>query len=136
MARVLSFDELDEGALERLLREERVSSGRGRWLRCTACKRRVTSAGARMSLQGGHEHSFTNPHGIIFRIGLFQEAVGCSLHGAATETWTWFRGYAWQIGVCRSCRIHLGWGFRAIPGTTDGSPAYFYGLILDRLLEG
>ena len=86
-----------------------------------------------MALQGAREHTFTNPHGIVYRIELFREAVGCALEDEAIQAWTWFPGYAWQIGTCRGCRIHLGWGFRAVAGA---APASFYGLIRDRLLEG
>lgn len=135
MAQVWTFDELDEREVERILEKAPTRTGRGRWLRCAACKQRVTSTQARMSLQGAHEHTFTNPHGIVFRIGLFQEAAGCALRDEATEEWTWFAGYAWQIGGCRSCGTHLGWGFRAAEPALAG-PASFFGLILDRLLEG
>jgi peptide methionine sulfoxide reductase MsrB len=39
---------------------------------------------------------------------------------------TWFAGYAWQVGICGNCDAHLGWIF-----TSD--PHRFYGLILERL---
>jgi hypothetical protein len=36
-------------------------------------------------------------------------------------------GYAWQVGLCRACGVHLGWGFVL-------EAARFYGLIVERLL--
>jgi hypothetical protein len=46
--------------------------------------------------------------------------------GEPSEYYPWFPGYAWQIAVCRGCRAHLGWLFRA-----EGD--VFFGLILNRL---
>ncbi len=93
---------------------------------CAACRRPVTHQDERIHVQGGHEHRFTNPHGISYHIGCFREADGCTAIGEATLEYTWFRGYAWRIALCRHCRVHLGWRF-------ENAGEYFHGLISDRL---
>jgi hypothetical protein len=94
---------------------------------CAACRHPVTHQSERLYLHGAHEHRFTNPHGITYRIGCFGDAAGCTAVGTATEEFTWFRGYAWRIAVCKNCQTHLGWRFQA-------AQDYFHGLILDRLV--
>jgi len=59
--------------------------------------------------------------GIKFNFGCFQKAPGCSALGIATDEYTWFSGYKWQLAVCAGCGEHLGWLFRGESG--------FYGLI-------
>jgi len=96
-------------------------------LYCAHCGRPITDQNQRIPVQGGHEHTFTNPHGLVFRIGCFAAAPGCAQTGMLTEEWTWFRGYLWQVALCRGCGNHLGWRYRDYGG--EG----FYGLILPRL---
>ena len=93
---------------------------------CLACRHPVTHLDERIPVQGGHEHSFSNPHGITFHIGCFRQAGGCAAVGAATTEHTWFRGYAWRIALCAHCQAHLGWRFEA-------AGEYFHGLIIRRL---
>lgn len=93
---------------------------------CAACRHPVTHQDERIPVQGGHEHTFTNPHGIIYHIGCFHDAAGCAPVGEATKEFTWFSGYAWRIVLCAHCRAHLGWRFQS-----DGD--YFHGLITARL---
>lgn len=97
-------------------------------LACAICGRRVTSTADRVSVAGGHEHTFTNPHGYRYRIGCFRRADGCVPIGDPSSFFTWFPPYAWQIENCVGCLSHLGWLFRH---GTDG----FHGLVLDRLVE-
>lgn len=97
-------------------------------LHCAHCERFITTEDQRIVQSGRHEHRFDNPHGLSFHIGCFAQALGCGAVGVATEQWTWFPGYAWQIALCLSCGLHLGWRYRGRGG--DG----FYGLILDRLV--
>ncbi len=100
--------------------------GEERRLFCAACNHPITTQDARTIVQGGHEHTFTNPHGLAFHIGCFRSAPGCVAIGVPTTAHTWFRGYAWMIGLCGNCERHIGWLFR--------SPADdFHGLILSRL---
>jgi hypothetical protein len=79
-------------------------------------------------VQGGHEHRFTNPHGVTYHIGCYREAAGCSIVGESTMKFTWFPGYAWRVALCANCRTHLGWRFESPGGG-------FHGLILNRLIS-
>lgn len=93
---------------------------------CTVCRHPVTHQDECIIVQGGHEHTFTNPHGTVYHIGCFRVAAGCAPIGEATMEHTWFKGYAWRIALCASCHEHLGWLFQA-----EGE--YFHGLITSRL---
>lgn len=93
---------------------------------CAACRHPVTHQDERIPVQGGHEHTFINPHGITYRIGCFHDAAGCAPVGEATQEFTWFSGYTWRIALCAHCRAQLGWRFQS-----DGD--YFYGLITAQL---
>jgi len=95
---------------------------------CATCRHPVTHQDERISVQGGHEHRFTNPLGITFHIGCFREAAGCAVAGEATTEFTWFSGYAWRIATCAHCQMHLGWCFQS-------GADYFHGLIVDRLIS-
>jgi hypothetical protein len=100
----------------------------GAILACIRCRHAVTSAAARIDMAGGHQHTFSNPHGIVYRIGCFADAPGCAAIGYPSTYFTWFAGYAWQVACCAACREHVGWLFRS-------ADSLFYGLILDRLVE-
>lgn len=101
--------------------------GKGKKLYCHLCKHAVTDKGQRISFQGGHAHTRTNPAGYVYDFGCYQSAPGCRSLGSRTDRHTWFPGYAWQIGVCGNCGEHLGWLFNG--------PSRFYGLIVDRLIS-
>lgn len=96
-------------------------------VRCAACGRTVAWTEQAIEVQGAHRHDCINPHGLRFPIACFRHAPGCRELGPATPAWTWFRGYAWRIAVCRGCGGHLGWRYEA-PGLSA-----FFGLIVDRL---
>ncbi len=97
-------------------------------IRCAACGIVVTTGKARTVVNGSHRHVFCNPAGLVFEIGCFQTAPGCTPAGPASQEFSWFPGSAWRIAVCRQCGVHLGWRFQ-------GEGGIFYGLILDRLKE-
>lgn len=101
----------------------------GGLLLCGACGAVVTHRNARLEVQGAHVHLRQNPHGIRFRVGCFLEALGCVGWGPETTEWTWFPPHAWQVQLCVACGQHLGWQFHH-------GDSRFYGLILDRLVEG
>lgn len=130
MSAVVTFETLDEEAIDELLDTQDADDEGGRALLCAACRQRVTSRSERIAQGGSHEHTFRNPSGFAFHIGCFRSAPGCEQLGAATEAWTWFAGHAWRVAVCRSCGGHLGWEYRP-----RGGGEGFYGLILDRLVE-
>ncbi len=93
---------------------------------CRNCLFSVTDPEQRMTMEGAFLHTFANPHGHVFEIGCFSRAPGCVEGSASSMEFTWFAGYAWQVGICGSCATHLGWIFTA-------DTRRFYGLILDRL---
>ncbi|MCF8079479.1 MAG: hypothetical protein K9K88_09390 [Desulfobacterales bacterium] len=95
---------------------------------CRQCRQGVTDPEQRITAQGGHRHTFANPHGIVFEIGCFREVRNCGMLGAPTAEFSWFPGFRWQIVICGTCLTHLGWLF------TAGGPEHFFGLILDRLV--
>lgn len=109
--------------------QDREASDDTNALICRQCGFTITHASEKIAVSGAHYHTFANPHGIVFEIGCFQTARGCGAAGAPTDEFSWFKGYFWQVALCGSCLIHMGWRFSAAdrPG--------FYGLILDRLLE-
>ena len=94
---------------------------------CTACGYMVTRGRWSLSMDG-HEHVFFNPAGQVFRILCFREATGVADRGVPTDEFTWFKGYLWNFGLCRSCGEHLGWRF-----TGDADPPLFFGLIKGKL---
>lgn len=102
---------------------------REKQLACAHCLAPITYEEARVSVNGTHEHSFFNPHGIVFRIGCFSEAEGCKPISGPSSEFTWFQGYDWRIVACYHCENHLGWDF------SKSGLTIFYGLILDRLVS-
>ena len=94
---------------------------------CRNCHFIITLPTERTVIDGLHKHTFANPHGIVFEIGCFLNASGCVYTGSITNEFSWFKGYYWQIAICRSCLQHLGWVFRS------NDLQSFHGLILDRL---
>ena len=98
------------------------------YVRCRQCHNIITHLAERTTVQGSHQHTFANPHGIVFEIGCFRTAKGCGYAGPSSDEFSWFPGYRWQIAVCLRCLVHLGWLF----GSPDADS--FHGLILDRIL--
>lgn len=97
-------------------------------LLCRQCLVVITSQSEQISVNGSFQHTFANPHGIVFEIGCFQNARGCGCVGVPTDEFTWFAGHYWQVAVCSSCLTHVGWRFSA------RDRGVFFGLILDRLV--
>ena len=102
----------------------------GEYILCRQCRQLITVAAERITVQGSHQHIVANPHGIVYQIGCFQNANGCSYTGPLTSEWSWFKGFDWRIAVCGICHTHLGWLFVAAENE------YFNGLILNRLYFG
>ncbi len=97
---------------------------------CRQCRHIVTFPSERRMVNGAHLHTFANPHGIIFEIGCYHNAVGCGYVGPASTEFTWFSGYSWRVALCNRCLAHLGWRFFGADGHT------FHGLITSRLIVG
>lgn len=98
-------------------------------LLCRQCLFTIANPSDRIIINGSHNHTFANPHGIVFEIGCFADATGCGTIGAPTNEFTWFNGYFWQVAICGSCLTHIGWRFSG-SGLNN-----FFGLIHDRLVE-
>ena len=94
---------------------------------CAACLNLITDPEKKIQVNDAFSHVFANPYGHVFEIGCFSQAKGCQAGSVPSDEFTWFKGYEWQIGVCRSCLGHLGWIF------SDQSDR-FYGLILEKLI--
>ena len=99
------------------------------YLLCRQCHQVITSPAERTVVHGSHQHTFANPHGIVYEIGCFRNVMGCGHAGPATDDFTWFPGFSWRVALCTLCLIHLGWRFVSTGG--EG----FSGLILDRLID-
>ena len=97
---------------------------------CAQCSNVITRVAEKTNIGGAHAHFLTNPHGIEFHVGCFQQALGCDISGAPEAADSWFMGFVWRYASCAECHIHLGWYFTQ--GSGDNA---FYGLILDKLQE-
>jgi hypothetical protein len=123
----LFYDPDGDTREKRLAESKRTAKPkREKRLFCASCRHPVTSQNERIPVQGNHEHSCTNPHGLTYHIGCFRHAAGCEPYGRQTTEYSWFSGYTWQIALCSHCQVHLGWRF--ISSADD-----FHGLILGRL---
>ena len=98
------------------------------YILCRQCQSILTSPTERIIIQGAHQHTFANPHGIVFEIGCFGAVRGCGYAGPASDEFSWFKGFSWRVAVCIMCLTHMGWFFESRDGGN------FHGLILDRLL--
>lgn len=127
MLQALDRSRDDPGVSTTEERVEQTDRSRGRRLCCAACGHPITTTAARTSIAGHHLHTFCNPHGLVFEVGCFTEASGCAATGPAEDFFSWFPGYAWRVGICRNCHVHLGWSY--------GEGPDFWGLIVDRLQE-
>ena len=96
---------------------------------CRQCRQAITRPVERISLQGSHQHTFANPHGIVFEVGCFKDVTTCGYAGAATDEFSWFAGYSWRLCFCSMCLTHLGWIFSSHSGD------FFHALILDRIIQ-
>ena len=96
-------------------------------LTCAECGRPVTKVSERIEISGRHDHAFTNL-GYLVQLGCFRHAPGCLGVERISHGYSWFRGYAWQIQVCRYCYTQLGWKYMSVE-------ASFYGLIFNTLRE-
>lgn len=108
---------------------EEKESDSEEYIRCRQCSQMITSPAERIEVQGSHQHTFANPHGILFQIGCFRSVTGCGYAGPATEEFSWFKGFSWRVALCGKCLTHLGWLF------VNSANVSFNGLILDRLIS-
>jgi hypothetical protein len=100
---------------------------RKRILICAACDHPVTSVSEKVIVRGRHDHAFRYYNAIV-RLGCFRNAEGCLGVQGISHGYSWFRGYAWQIQVCRNCYTQLGWKYMS-------EEERFYGLVFKTLRE-
>ena len=94
---------------------------------CASCGHLVTTVSEKIDVRGRHHHDF--PYfGAVVRLGCFRNAPGCVGIERISHGYSWFRGYSWQIQLCRNCYIQLGWKYMS----EDDS---FYGLVFKMLSE-
>lgn len=94
---------------------------------CASCGHLVTMVSEKTELRGRHHHDFPYYGGVV-RLGCFRHAPGCVGVERISSGYSWFRGYSWQIQLCRNCYVQLGWKYM----TQDDS---FYGLAFKLLRE-
>jgi hypothetical protein len=96
-------------------------------LLCASCGHPVTNVSEKVDIRGRHDHAFSYYRQVV-RLGCFRDAPGCRSVQGVSHGYTWFRGYAWQIQVCKNCFTQLGWKYISPDDT-------FYGLIFGTLRE-
>lgn len=94
---------------------------------CDVCEHPITKVMEKVDIFGRHEHAF-RLYGDTVHLGCFCHALGCTGVRMISNGYSWFRGYSWQIQVCRECHTQLGWEYTS-PNDS------FYGLMFDALRE-
>ncbi|MFH1122299.1 MAG: cereblon family protein [Pseudomonadota bacterium] len=94
---------------------------------CASCGHLVTRVSEKIDFRGRHHHDFPY-YGHVVRLGCYRNAPGCVGVERISNGYSWFRGYSWQIQLCRNCHIQLGWKYMS----QDDS---FYGLVFKLLRE-
>mmetsp|Transcript_96006 Transcript_96006/g.298461 ORF Transcript_96006/g.298461 Transcript_96006/m.298461 type:complete len:210 (+) Transcript_96006:35-664(+) len=94
-------------------------------LLCASCGAAIA---ALRFCEGSSRHF--NPHGYLFHVGQFSRASGARAEGEASEEHTFFPGYAWRMGHCRSCGSFVGWRYESVAGSST-----FWGLLWSRLVK-
>jgi hypothetical protein len=94
---------------------------------CASCGHLVTTVSERVDVRGRHHHDFPY-YGHIVRLGCYRNAPGCVGVERISNGYSWFRGYAWQIQLCRNCYAQLGWKYLS-------QEESFYGLVFKLLRE-
>ncbi len=108
-------------------RSQETMTAQKKKILCGNCFQTITSPEEMIERNGAHQHTFVNPHGVVFTIGCYRAAAGCRPTGPVSDEFSWFKSFTWQIGICEKCLTHLGWHFLSKNDT-------FFGLILDRLI--
>ena len=103
-------------------------------LRCRSCGNEISDKEAMFGKDGDSPYRvFSNPYGLLREVVTLRWARGLHLAGPPTTEFSWFPGYAWEIGYCDSCSAHLGWHFTTTE--SDVEPRAFYGLLRSELTE-
>lgn len=94
---------------------------------CAACEHPVTKVSEKIDFKGRHDFGFRNL-GYLIQLGCFRHAPGCKGTRRVSHGYSWFRGYSWEIQLCKHCSAQLGWKYM----TEEDS---FYGLVFKMLCE-
>jgi hypothetical protein len=94
---------------------------------CASCGHLVTTVSEKMDVRGRHHRDFPY-YGHIVRLGCYHDAPGCVSIQRISNGYSWFRGYSWQIQLCRNCYTQLGWKYMSQEDS-------FYGLVFKLLRE-
>lgn len=94
---------------------------------CAFCSHPITTPSKQILIHDAFRHIFANPHGYVFEIGCFSEAMGCRPVSNPSIEFSWFIGYSWQTCICCQCATHLGWFF-------SSKSDHFWGLIFEKLV--
>jgi hypothetical protein len=96
-------------------------------LLCAACGHPVTKVAEKTEIFGRHDHGFAYYNELV-QLGCYLKAEGCIGVERISHGYSWFRGYAWQIQLCKNCYTQLGWKYMS---QNDS----FYGLVFNTLRE-
>ncbi len=118
---------MDHGVTRLAQARNDLQTARPGAVRCRVCHSAVTDTDNGIAVNGSHSHIFANPHGYVFEIACYKRAAGCRVMLAPSMEFSWFRGYHWQVAICKTCSNHLGWYFQS-------SESSFYGLIQKNLM--
>ena len=110
-----------------LFEHEEDDNTRAWRLVCASCGHLVTTVSEKMDVRGRHHYDFPY-YGHIVRLGCYRNAPGCVGVERISNGYSWFRGYAWQIQLCRNCYTQLGWKYMSQEDS-------FYGLVFKLLRE-
>ncbi len=94
---------------------------------CASCGHFVTKVSEKVEVRGRHSYDFPY-YGNIVRLGCYRNAPGCVGVERVSNGYSWFRGYSWQIQLCRNCYTQLGWKYMS-------QDDQFYGLVFKMLRE-
>jgi len=94
---------------------------------CASCGHPVSKVAEKIKVHGRHDHDFPY-YGSVVRLGCYRNAPGCVGVERISNGYSWFRGYSWQIQLCRNCYVQLGWKYMS----RDDS---FFGLVFKMLRE-
>jgi hypothetical protein len=129
LGRYLSKEDIDHLTyLEKSLSVFEDDDNMQEWrLVCASCGHIVTMVSEKIDVRGRHHHDFPY-YGSVVRLGCFRNAQGCVGVERISNGYSWFRGYSWQIQLCRNCYIQLGWKYMS-------QDEAIYGLVFKMLRE-
>ncbi|ACN15546.1 hypothetical protein HRM2_24520 [Desulforapulum autotrophicum HRM2] len=126
---VLCFrdNQIDQGVVHLALDKNKPQAASREAVLCSFCYNAVTDTDNCIAVNGSHAHIFANPHGYVYEIACYKRADGCVALPVPSVEFSWFKGYYWQVAICKTCSSHLGWFFQS-------NESSFFGLIQKYLI--